>query len=93
MTNAAASHFVMVCSGGTVVNVAKAVGLFVGMDSVGVRVGEGCAAAPCVDMTFKVSAAAVYKELSVASGWGASGVNRLQASVIPMVRINIKTLP
>ena len=64
------------------------------MDNVGV--GEtlvGCAAAPCVDITFNVSAAAVYKESKVASGWGAAGVNRLQASVMPIVINRSNTLP
>lgn len=94
VTKDAASHFVMVCSGGTNVYVAKGVGLFVGTDKVGVgELPVGWAAAPCVDMTLSVSAAAVYRELSVAAGWGASGVKRLQASVTPIVMINIKTLP
>jgi hypothetical protein len=83
---------VTVCRGGTGVYVAKAVGLFVGIERVGVGVLSGWVAAPCVDMTLNVSAAAVYKELSVASGCGASGMNRLQASVILIVRTMIKTL-
>jgi len=61
-----------------------------------VAVGEilvGCAAAPSVDMTFNVSAAAVYKEFKVASGCGAAGVNRLQASVMPIVVTKSNTLP
>jgi hypothetical protein len=60
---------VTVCRGGTKVKVANAVGLFVGMESVGVAVAS--IAAPCVDMTLSVSAAAVYKEFKVAAGWGA----------------------
>ena len=66
--NAAASHFEMVCKGGTAVYVEYAVGLE-NMDNVGVAdVSAACVDAPCVDMTTKVSAAAVYSEFNVAAG-------------------------
>ena len=88
MTKAAASHFVIDC-GGTAVKVGKEVGLIANKDKVGVIVYSGTASPACVDITLKVSAAAVYSEFKVAAGWGVATVKGPQASIIPKARIEI----
>src|SRR5258706_12612312 len=79
--NAAASHFVMGCTG-TPVKVCRAMGLVVGITNV--PVGDGCMVkeiAPWVDIAFNVSTADVYSELSVAAGWGVAPVKKLHAQI------------
>jgi hypothetical protein len=41
-----------------------------------------------VDITLKVSAAAVYSEFRVAAGWGVAAVNGPQARITPRASVN-----
>jgi hypothetical protein len=60
------------------------------MEMVGVGDVTAWVSAPCVDMTIKVSAAAVYSEFNVAAGWGVGAVKGPQARIAPSVTVRIK---